>query len=339
MTWDDQVASRRRGISGRFMSLSKRWTAFGSSKSNAANSDGTGNSGSSNYNTQMGFYPPESPEALMRQLADYAVMLRDWRLAHSTYDFVRSDFSRDKAWKYHAAANEMSAITSLLMTTPQSKSRGDALDQWLDTAVYSYVTRCSDPIGASRCLVAAAELLHARGPSAADVAAKWVGRLLELGVIGPLAQTLMAERIADYYATKNVVGATARSPRRRQTALWNTLAALSWTQVNIPSLTKSRIAAANQVYKYQTSGGLPFESMQPLWMDLKQDARDSIDESLKGLGTVEIADRENAPSSIILQEEHLDPFVSRPKSVQADLEGFTSSSFESAPALEDNSIG
>ena len=339
MTWNDQVASRRRGISGRFMSLSKRWTAFGSSKSNAASSDSSGNAGSSNYNAQMGFYPPESPEALMRQLADYAVMLRDWKLASSTYDFVRSDFSHDKAWAYYAAANEMSAITSLLQTTPQSRPRGDAIDQWLDTAVYSYVTRCSDPMGATRCLVAAAELLHVRGPSTADIAAKWVGRMLELGILGPVAQTLMAERIADYYAARNIGHPLTSSPRQRQVALWNTLAALSWTRLDRSSLARRRIAAADQIYKYHTASGLPFESMQPLWKNLRHAARDSADVRINGLDTAETADVEDNPPSIIVQENQFDPFVSRPKSMHADLEGFIASSFESASATEGNSMG
>jgi trafficking protein particle complex subunit 8 len=40
----------------------------------------------------------------MRKLADYAFMLRDWKLANSTYDIVRKDFANDKAWKYAAGA-------------------------------------------------------------------------------------------------------------------------------------------------------------------------------------------------------------------------------------------
>ena len=40
----------------------------------------------------------------MRKLADYAFMLRDWKLAHSTYDILRKDFANDKAWKYAAGA-------------------------------------------------------------------------------------------------------------------------------------------------------------------------------------------------------------------------------------------
>ena len=44
----------------------------------------------------------------MRKLADYAFMLRDWKLAHSTYDILRKDFANDKAWKYAAGAQVLS---------------------------------------------------------------------------------------------------------------------------------------------------------------------------------------------------------------------------------------
>lgn len=41
----------------------------------------------------------------MRKLADYAFMLRDWKLALSCYDLLRTDFANDKAWRYHAGAH------------------------------------------------------------------------------------------------------------------------------------------------------------------------------------------------------------------------------------------
>jgi hypothetical protein len=50
----------------------------------------------------------------MRKLADFAFMLRDWKLAHSTYDLLRTDFNNDKAWKYHAAAH----VTTLSPASP-----------------------------------------------------------------------------------------------------------------------------------------------------------------------------------------------------------------------------
>ena len=217
MTWNDQVASRRRGISGRFMSLSKRWTGFGAAKSGTSSPGGTNSSGS-NYNSQEGFYPTDSPEATMRQLADYAFMLRDWKLAYTTYDLVRADFGHDKAWQYHAAANEMAAITSLLNSqTSVVRYRADLVDQMLDTAVYSYLTRCAMPWGVVRCLTLAVELLKSRGPVCADDAARWSGKLLELDVLRPISQALITERVADCYVSRSTT-------RKRQTAFWNILA-------------------------------------------------------------------------------------------------------------------
>ena len=217
MTWNDQVASRRRGISGRFMSLSKRWAGFGSAKSGTSSPGGTNSSGS-NYNSLDGFYPPESPESTMRQLADYAVMLRDWKFAYTTYDFVRSDFGHDKAWQYHAAANEMAAITSLL-NFPNStvRYRSDLVDQMLETSGYSYLTRCAMPWGIMRCFTLAVELLRSGGPSCADDAARWGSRLLELDVLKPISQTLLTERVADSYMSRS-------KTRTRQSAFWNVLA-------------------------------------------------------------------------------------------------------------------
>src|SRR5690242_5305557 len=72
-TWNEQILSRRRGLSGRFMSLSKRWTPFGSSRNSASASP----SSNSNYDSLQGFYRPDAPEAIMRRLADYCFMLRD----------------------------------------------------------------------------------------------------------------------------------------------------------------------------------------------------------------------------------------------------------------------
>lgn len=270
MTWNDQVASRRRGISGRFMSLSKRWTGFGSVKTATPGANGAPSS-SGNYDQQQGFYPPESPEATMRQLADYAFMLRDWKLAYSTYDFLRTDFSQDKAWSYHAAANEMAAITSLLSPqTYSSKSRFENVDQMLDTTVYSYMTRCSMPSNVVRCLTLAIELLKSRGLIAVDDAARWGGRLLELGVLTPFVQALATERIADCYASRVDATMLVSSSRRRQAALWNILASECWIRLDKPAYAGSRLQVAKVLYGYDNErpAGLPFNSMQSMWQKL-----------------------------------------------------------------------
>jgi hypothetical protein len=220
--WNDQVASRRRGLSGRFMSLSKRWTFGGS------NRGASGSSSSSNYDS-LGFYRADSPEAIMRRLADFAFMLRDWKLAMSTYDLLRSDFQNDKAWKYHASANEMAALALLIM--PQnmsSKTRIETINQMLEQAFYSYHIRCNSGYGAVRCTVLALELLRLRGGSGVDESVRWGIRVLESKLMGAVGDALLRERMAVCYASKQGAGSQAWGSRRRKSALWSVLSAHAW---------------------------------------------------------------------------------------------------------------
>ena len=322
MTWNDQVASRRRGISGRFMSLSKRWTGLGSSKSAVSGSGVAATSSGSNYDHQRGFYPPQTPEATMRQLADYAFMLRDWKLAYSTYDFLRTDFGHDKAWNYHAAANEMAAVTSLLTLTSQpsnAKGKLETFDQMLDTATYSYLTRCSMPANAIRCLTLATELLRTRGSVAVDDAARWGGRLLELNLLSSLAQTLMTERLADCYAYR----AVSFPARRRQAALWNLLASDSWSRLDRPAEARSRLRLASNMYQMEDrpNAETPFASMQPLWQRLVTTLCVSGIETPTALIDLEIAT--GLESNINQESQQLGSLSSPANLDPIDKEGFT----------------
>ncbi len=273
VTWNDQVASRRRGISGRFMSLSKRWTGFGSGKV-IAPAGGSLNPSGSNYDLVRGYYPPETPEATMRQLADYAFMLRDWKLAYSIYEILRADFSNDKAWKYHAAATEMAAVSFLLIPqTMSSRSRSDTVDQLLEAASYSYLTRSSMPYGVIRCITIAMELLRSRGSTAAQDAARWGGKLLELGVLSPFAQAFLTERMADCYKVPTGAGLLVLGSHRRQTAFWNLMSVDSWTRLGISGRTQVRLQEARISYGVGLSshgGNGPFPSMQAFWDSLEQ---------------------------------------------------------------------
>ncbi|KAI0398878.1 ER-golgi trafficking TRAPP I complex 85 kDa subunit-domain-containing protein [Xylaria palmicola] len=222
--WNDQVASKRRGITGRFVGLTRRWGFSTNSRAS-----GSGSSSGSNYDS-LGFYQSDTPEAVMRKLADYAFMLRDWKLAHSTYDILRGDFQNDKAWRYHAAANEMAALSLLIM--PQgplpARARAEALDAMFEAAHYSYLTRCGAPYGAVRCLTLGLELLRLRGGGGADDAARWGVRLLESKVLGPVGDALARERLAACHAARAGVGSGAWGARRRKAALWRVLAAEAW---------------------------------------------------------------------------------------------------------------
>ncbi|KAI1332383.1 ER-golgi trafficking TRAPP I complex 85 kDa subunit-domain-containing protein [Xylariaceae sp. FL0255] len=242
--WNDQVASKRRGLAGRISGLTRRF-GFGS---NTRAGPSTGNS----YDP-LGFYRSDTPEAILRKLADYAFMLRDWKLAHSTYDMLRSDFNNDKAWKHHAAANEMAALSLLIM--PQnlsSKTRAETIDAMFEAAYYSYLTRCSAPYGAVRCLALGLELLRLRGGSSIDDAAKWGLRLLESKTMGPVGDALIKERLAVCYASKEGLGSQGWGSRRRKSGLWSIMGAETW-------LAQSKYIQAqrclNEARKTYASGG------------------------------------------------------------------------------------
>lgn len=225
--WNDQVASRRRGITGRFMNLSRKWAGFGSGSRTSV----VGSSGSRDSYDISGFYRADTQEAIMRKLADYAFMLRDWKLAQSTYDLLRADFSDSKAWKHHAAANEMAAASLLIMPQQMaSKTRSETIDQMLEAAFYSYNTRCSSPYGALRSLTIGLELLRLRGGTSIDDAGRWGVRLLESKIPGPVGDALLKERLAICYGTKQGVGSFHWGSRRRKSATWSVMAADAWIQ-------------------------------------------------------------------------------------------------------------
>ncbi|MBE3048388.1 TRAPP III-specific subunit 85 family protein, partial [Candidatus Bathyarchaeota archaeon] len=250
--WNETVASRRRGITGRLVTFSKKWTGF-SSGSRSSISPGSGSS--SGYEV-MGFYRPETPEATLRKLADYAFMLRDYKLAHSTYDLVRTDFHEAKAWKHHAAANEMAAISQLII--PQhlmSRPRLETTNQMLETAFYSYHSRCSDPCGALRSVALGLELLKLGGVLCLDDAARWGVRLLDSKIPGPVADALLKERIAACYAAKPGVGRHHRGRRRRKGAIWSVLGAEAWIAQDMPVQAQKCLDDAQTVYSGEAGEG------------------------------------------------------------------------------------
>jgi len=298
--WNDQVASKRKGVAGRFLGLTKRWGFGSSSKS------GSGSSSGSNYEP-LGFYRHDTPEAIMRKLADYCFMLRDWKLAYSTYDIIRSDFHSDKAWRYHAAANEMAAISLLIM--PQnlsSKTRAETLDSMFEAAVYSYLTRCTAPYGTLRCLVLGMELLRLRGGTGVDEAAKWGIRLLESKIMGPVGDALIKERLAVCYASKRGLGTRAWGSRPRKSALWSVLGAEAWLEqakhiqaqrcLNEARLMYSELPSEHGIDKFGFASGYMLHLGQQLNEHLRDvdgddddsvgaDDSDAIDEESEALDT------------------------------------------------------
>lgn len=271
-TWNDQVASRRRGISARFISLSKRITNFGTNKVTLAGPKEASGSPGNNFDSSRGFYSPETSEAILRQLGDYAFMLRDWKLANATYELVRTDFANDKAWKHHAAATEMCAISSLLVSwSTSARNKYETIDQMLDSASYSYLIRSSMPFGTMRCLSVAVELLKDRGDTGAVDGAKWGSKLLEMRLMNTIPQAFLSERIANCHRSRNGAGLLAIGSRQRHAALWDLLSSTTWMYQGTMSRAHDRLRLASIIYQdfNDSWSGMPFPSMQGLWGSLK----------------------------------------------------------------------
>jgi len=227
------------------MSLSKRWTNFGSvrgrnSSPAAADKD---------YDRSQGAYKPESAQATMHRLADYAFMLRDWKLASSTYDLLRGDFNDDKAWHHYAIAHEMTAA-SMLMTAQVVGSRGrvDIVNQLLDTASYSFITRCSSPQEATRCMILAIELYLCQDDIGSKESARWGSRLLDLSITSPLAQVLVAERLVRSWSTRSQYLSVFSESPFRKSALWSLLASDGWVKLKQPEFAVNNLDSTIAIY-------------------------------------------------------------------------------------------
>lgn len=256
-TWNEQVASRRKGISGRFMSISRRWGGFGGSSRSSSSTGLTGSSSSGNYDSAQGYYRYDTPEAILVKLAAFAFMLRDYKLAASTMELVRADFSNDKAWKYAAGANEICCIASLLNPltgTASAKFKLENFDQMLATALSSYLTRHQETTLALRAVLLGLELLKVRGKAAAEIAAKYGVKAIELGLVSPgsIGHVLLSERIASCFASQvggtTTTTTTGLGTRRRKAALWNVISADEWMKLGMAAYASERLDEARDLY-------------------------------------------------------------------------------------------
>lgn len=144
--WDDQILAPKKSITGRFFSVSKK--IFNSNESTL--SSGAGSSGSFNYIENS--YHKSSPEQKIRKLADWSLILKDFKYAYSTYDLIKKDYTNDKAWVYVAATQEMCIVSLLLaqtqvnnLTKPDKntirKIKIDIIEPYLDNLTYTFKSR------------------------------------------------------------------------------------------------------------------------------------------------------------------------------------------------------
>jgi hypothetical protein len=105
-------------------------------------------------------YPLASAETQLRRLGDLALMLGDVRFAHSMYDTVRKDYQHDKAHRHLAGINEVLALCAVLLGDAGTR---DAVDAFVEAAVFGYASRVRMPAWAVRTLLIVAEAHMARG--------------------------------------------------------------------------------------------------------------------------------------------------------------------------------
>lgn len=148
-----------------------------------------------------------------------------------------------------APLQEMTALSLLLTGQPlTTKLRQDTIDPTLDLAVYSYLTRCASSYSALRCALVAVELLRSHGGGAADDAARWATRALEMSALGPIGRALIAERVSACYGARKGVGSGAWGSRRRKAAMWQILAAREWMELEKNGRARGCVEEAAPVY-------------------------------------------------------------------------------------------
>ncbi|KAI8920698.1 ER-golgi trafficking TRAPP I complex 85 kDa subunit-domain-containing protein [Entophlyctis helioformis] len=146
--WERDIASARRGLSGRLFKVGLKY--FGASKSAAP-----APSAYMDMATRTTVFPFASPELIMRRLGDYAVMIRDYKYALTVYESVKKDFSANERYvKFYAGVQEMIAVAALLVTDNPNKT---GVESALEASVQAY-TDAKCPIYATRAALLVAEM-------------------------------------------------------------------------------------------------------------------------------------------------------------------------------------
>ncbi|RCK63509.1 Trafficking protein particle complex III-specific subunit 85 [Candida viswanathii] len=178
--WDDQMLQPKRSIAGRFFLVSRKlFNSGNNSDTNLLNSNNPikngGNNPNSSFNYLENYYYKSASEQVLRKLADWSIMLKDFKYAYSTYELIRKDYSNDRAWVYVASTQEMCIVSLLLAQTQQNlnptikspvpdkntlrKIRHDIIDPYMDNLSYTFKSRLNLKTFSFRTMIIVVELL------------------------------------------------------------------------------------------------------------------------------------------------------------------------------------
>ncbi|WEJ96058.1 hypothetical protein PSN45_003592 [Yamadazyma tenuis] len=163
--WDDQILAPKRSITNRFFSASRK--LFNNNNASDHQAD------TSSFNYQENYYHKSSPEQSIRKLADWSLILKDFKYSYSVYDLIKKDYNNDKAWIYVASTQEMCIISLLLVQTQLANNlgvspdrntlrriRNDIIEPYLDNLSYTYKSRLNLKTYNLRTLLVVVELLQ-----------------------------------------------------------------------------------------------------------------------------------------------------------------------------------
>nr|CAB3267230.1 trafficking protein particle complex subunit 8-like [Phallusia mammillata] len=101
----------------------------------------------------------ESQELQTRKLADLFFLCQMYEHAYYYYHSARKDFSNEQAWLHAAGASEMAAFSNFM----QPKSQRAYPAHYVDSALDTYSTTCSDDYLSLRCALVSLECLGNKG--------------------------------------------------------------------------------------------------------------------------------------------------------------------------------
>lgn len=232
LQWDEQVAAPRKLITGKFFSVSRRY--FSGRDSGASSPTAVAHE----YDPMTGLYHRLCPEQVIRRLADWLMMLRDYKLAHAHYELLKKDFVTARAWAYSALAQEFAVVLMLLgqlfrlpelarsshgltrlgvVAQPQIqqlvKARNQMVEPYLDQLHYTYTLRSSLKTFSVRAIVLIVELLMCTDAwYACGLSAKWMTKLVGQELVGHVGRCLVLERVGEVYREASHAAVVAYQP-------------------------------------------------------------------------------------------------------------------------------
>lgn len=184
--WETEVVAPRTSLTSRIFG-GRKWGggskgnffSFGS-VSDSKNDVGPENSQLS-YSSSGGFYLAQSPEMILRKLADWYFMLGDYKNAYTTYELVKKDMVNDRAYSHLASLQEYTVFALLVGAANRSgggaqpitsKMVSTVITPMLDSSFYSYLSRSNLKTYTIRLTVIAAELYLLLGRNTALAASQ-----------------------------------------------------------------------------------------------------------------------------------------------------------------------